>query len=186
MIKDLEHGMTVTPTRDEQSRQGFVGALRAHILGPMAASMRERYESRLVPNFCRDKGREPATGEEVHDLMQADDYFRFYSSVRYNAQEMVFRAVIPAVEHELGTLNERARTLTADGGSTVRIDEGLEVPRNVASIDVHLSPGSYHTEYDDDDVRRAPFTTTRSMSSPSTRWGAMSTTLAGPWRTTCA
>jgi ubiquinone/menaquinone biosynthesis C-methylase UbiE len=152
MIKDLQHDMTIKPTRDEQSRQGFVGALRAHILGPMADRMKKRYQDRLVPAYEREHGHEPATGEEVHDVMQADDYFRFYSSVRYNAQEMVFRSVIPAVDRELAELNKRGRALIEDGKSTVTVDEKLDVPRNVASIDVHLAPGSYHTEYDEDDV----------------------------------
>lgn len=152
MIKDLQHGMTVTPSRDERSRQEFVGALRAHLLGPMANSMKARFETRVAPAFERQTGRAPATGEEVHDLMQADDYFRFYSSVRYNAQEMVFRSVIPAVERELEDLNQRGRALRQDEKSPVTVDEELQVPRNVANIDVHLSPGSYHTEYDDDDV----------------------------------
>ena len=152
MIKDLQHDMAVRPNRDERSRQEFVGALRAHILGDMATSMKQRYEEHVAPAFRRQHGRDPHDGAEVHDLMQADDYFRFYSAVRYNAQEMVFRSVIPAVERELDELNERGRALGETDGSTVAVDPELAIPRNVANIDVHLAPGSYHTEYAAEDL----------------------------------
>jgi ubiquinone/menaquinone biosynthesis C-methylase UbiE len=152
MIKELEHDMTVKPRRDERSRQEFVGALRSHILGSMATSMKQRYEGHLLPKFARQAGRPPATGTEVHDLMQSDDYFRFYSAVRCNAQEMVFRSVIPTIDRELDELNERGRQLRQGEGADAAVDAALDVPRNVANIDVHLSPGSYHSEYADEDV----------------------------------
>ncbi len=152
MIKDLQHGMTIKPTRDEQSRQAFVGSLRAHILGPMAEGMKQHYEERLVPAFRRRTGRDPVDGEEVHDLMQAEDCFRLYSSVRYNAQEMVHNSVIPTVERQLDELNERGRQIRKDGKSPIALNPDFETPKNVASIDVHLTPGSYHTEFAEDDV----------------------------------
>ena len=52
----------------------------------------------------------------------------------------------------LDELNERGRQLRQGEGASANTDPALDVPRNVANIDVHLSPGSYHTEYDADDV----------------------------------
>ena len=69
--------------------------------------------------------------------MQEERYFRFYSSIRYNAQEMVFRSVIPVVDRNLEELGARVRQ---QPGKVV-LDPGLKVPNNVANIDVHLSPG---------------------------------------------
>ena len=148
MLKDLSHGLRVTPSRDERTRQEFVASLRNHILADMAASMRAHYEQRVLPAFERDHGRAPQDGDEVHDAMQEERYFRFYSSIRYNAQEMVFRSVIPVVDRNLEDLNVRVR---ARPGSAV-LDPDLPVPNNVSNIDVHLSPGSYHSEYQADDV----------------------------------
>ena len=148
MIKDLSHGLRVVPSRDERTRQEFVASLRLHILADMAASMRARYEQRVLPRFQQEHGRSPADGDEVHDALQDDRYFQFYSSIRYNAQEMVFRSVIPVVDRNLEDLNNRAR---ARPGTAV-LNPGLTVPKNVTNIDVHLSPGSYHSEYQSDDV----------------------------------
>jgi ubiquinone/menaquinone biosynthesis C-methylase UbiE len=148
MLKDLSHDLRVTPTRDERTRQEFVSSLRKHVLADMAASMRANYETRVLPAFERAHGRAPADGDEVHDAMQDQRYFRFYSSIRYNAQEMVFRSVIPVVDRSLEELNDRVR---ARPGKAV-VDPGLKVPSNVTNIDLHLTPGSYHTEYQPDDV----------------------------------
>ncbi|MEJ2534987.1 MAG: class I SAM-dependent methyltransferase, partial [Gammaproteobacteria bacterium] len=73
-----------------------------------------------------------------------------------NAQEMVFRSVIPGVERSMDDLAERAAELAASApqgaGGSLSLDPALEVPSNVTEVDVHLAPGSYHPEYRDGDV----------------------------------
>lgn len=148
MLKDLSHDLRLSPTRDERTRQEFVASLRRHVMSNMAVSMRANYEQRVLPAFERAHGRAPVDGDEVHDAMQEERYFRFYSSIRYNAQEMVFRSVIPVVDRNLEDLAARVRQ---QPGKVV-LDPELKVPNNVTNIDVHLSPGSYHSEYQPDDV----------------------------------
>lgn len=152
MIKDIQHDMRVASTKDDRSRQRFVAAIRSHVLGPMAESMRKRYHEQVAPAYARKHGHEPESGAEVHDAMQADDYFRFYSSVRYNAQEMCFQSVIPMIDRNLDELNERAQDILSNASASAETDPDFEVPRNVSAIDVHLTPGSYHTEYAENDV----------------------------------
>ena len=155
MIKNLSHALCVPPTRDERTRQEFVASLRHHVLDDMAETMRTRYEQKVKPAFERRAGRAPAGGDEVHDVMLDDLYFQFYSSIRYNAQEMVFRSVIPVVDRNLDKLNRVAKELRESAenvGGELRLSPELKIPASVSSIDVHLSPGSYHSEYQDDDV----------------------------------
>lgn len=154
MFKDLSHSLAVPPTRDERSRQDFVASLRHHALDDMAGTMRRRYDARVAPGFQREHGRLPASGEEVHDAMRPDPYFHFYSAVRYNAQEMVFRSVIPTVDRNLDDLNGRVRERLQDAaaGGSLAVDPAFPVPRSVTEIDVHLAPGSYHTEYAEGDA----------------------------------
>jgi SAM-dependent methyltransferase len=155
MIKPLLHDLTVNPSRDEKSRQEFVSSLRGHILVDMATSMNQRFDEKISPQFSREHKRPPKDGPEVHRLMKNDQYFKFYSSVRYNTQEMVWRSVIPAVERELDTLINKASALRADTSKTqgsLSLDPSLEMPRNVTEVEVHLVPGSYHTEYAEDDI----------------------------------
>jgi len=146
MINPLNHDLRVTATKDERSRQEFVAALRSHVLGPMATHMRERYHNHYAAKV------EAKTGSDVHEAMQADPYFRYYSSIRYNAQEMVHRSVAPSISREMSKLNAAAAVISAESSSVAALDPELEIPRSVTDIDVHLSPGSYHTEYADKDV----------------------------------
>ena len=187
MIKDLEHGMAITPPRDERARQEFVGALRAHVLGPMATSMKARFEEKALPRFRREAGRKPQDGAEVHDLMQGDDYFRFYSTVRYNAQEMVFRSVVPSVDRSsLDELNERGRQLRQGEGASANGGPEPSTCRGTwqtSTCTCHPAATTRNTTPTTWPPARS--TTTPSMSSPSTRWVATSMTSAGPWPTTC-
>jgi len=149
MIKQHQHALRPEVSKDQGSRQEFVSALRSHVLGHMAENMRARYMERT------ENGRAefaPSTGEEVHEAMQSDSYFRFYSAVRVNAQEMVFRSVVPVVDGQLDSLIERAAELRDKHDADPTLLEDFAVPRSVSAIDVHLSPGSYHTEYADNDV----------------------------------
>ena len=146
MIKSLNHGLAMPSTKDERSRQEFVAALRGHVLGNMADRMRERYHAEYAD------GANAATGNDVHDAMLNDAYFRFYSSVRYNAQEMVFRCVTPSIERDLDGLNGKAAQIRDAAPGELRLDADLEVPRSVSAIDVHLAPGSYHSEFAENDV----------------------------------
>ena len=155
MIQDLLHSLKVKSTRDESARQEFVSCLRGYILVDMATTMNRRYEENIAPRFEREHDRLPEDGSEVHKALKNDLYFKFYSSVRFNAQEMVWRSIVPVIERNLDGLIGRAKTLKDDAGKasgSVKLDSEIQIPRNVSAIDVHLAPGSYHTEYAPDDV----------------------------------
>ena len=111
--------------------------------------MRASYEQRVLPAFERAHGRAPADGDEVHDAMQEERYFRFYSSIRYNAQEMVFRSVIPVVDRNLEELGARVRAAARQGGPESR-PQGTQQRQPTSTCTCR--PGSYHSEYQPDDV----------------------------------
>ena len=98
MSFELRHDLKIGADRDSAARQAFVSQLRAYILNDMADAMRNSYETKVLPEFERKHGRAPATQDEIHEAMSTDAHFKFYSSVRYNAQEMVWQSVIPGVE----------------------------------------------------------------------------------------
>jgi len=154
MIHDLSHELATPPHRDERTRQEFVASLRRHVLVDMAAHMQKRYASHVLPKFETAQGRQPEDGEEVHDAMMHEPYFCFYSAVRYNAQEMVFQSVIPVIDRNMEDLNQKAQSIRESNThveGTLTLNPKLEIPRSVTNIDVHLAPGSYHTQYQEND-----------------------------------
>lgn len=143
MSFELNHDLKISIDRDSAARQAFVSQLRAYILNDMAAAMRSSYETNVRPAFERKHGRPPATQDEVHDAMRKDSYFKFYSSVRYNAQEMVWQSVIPGVERSINEIEARIHELSGRTGGTLTLDPTLRIPKNVDKLPVHLMPGGY-------------------------------------------
>ncbi|MHA7816982.1 MAG: class I SAM-dependent methyltransferase [Pseudohaliea sp.] len=146
MPTPLKHDLFVKGSREQAARQDFVSSLRGFILNDVATAMRERYNGAVAPRLA-SAGNVPETGPDVHEAMRDESLFRFYSSMRYNAQEMVWRSVLRPLAENRDDLGERIDAATSSGaGGTLELDDGLPIPRNVTAIDVHLAPGSYHRE----------------------------------------
>ena len=152
MTPHIKHELKISSPKAEAARQNFVSGLRHHLLVDMATDMKRLYDTRIEPETERKTGKKPETGSEVHKAMKPETSFKFYSAMRTNAQEMVWRSVIPSVDEHRSYLAEKAEELIESGGSTVETDPALEIPRSVTALDVHLMPGNYHTEYGEADV----------------------------------
>ena len=117
-IRDIDS--LVDPTHDELARQGFVSRLRKHIMKDVADDMQTAYENSVKPAFVAAQGREPETGEEVRDAIAENLTYRVWSSLRYNAQEMVWASVREEVERQLPemiSIAEQASHSNSHGGS---------------------------------------------------------------------
>ena len=144
----------VRTTQGEESRQAFVSALRKHVMVNMSATMRQDYEDHIKPHYLKVYGAEPKTPRDVKKAMEQNMLYRMWSSIRYNAQEMVWASVQESVERALPDMIEVAR-VAADmnpAGGSLRLNPNLEIPRYVSAMDVHLMPGCFHTEHTSDDV----------------------------------
>jgi SAM-dependent methyltransferase len=159
----LDHSSTVSlrlidsipqATHDEAARQGYVSMLRKHIMSDMAKDMRASYDATVQPSFKKAHGRTPKDGREVRRAMLNDPHFRFYSSLRYNAQELTWLSVQDSIERALPQLSEAATEAAQrrPAGGTLRLNPDIEIPRAVSALDIHLMPGCYHTEFMDNDV----------------------------------
>ena len=155
MTENVNHDLKVDYSRDEMSRQHFVMGLRGYVLNNLAANMRSVYERKVEPAFVRAKKRKPKSGAEVHKAMKAETLFKYYSNLRCNTQEAVWRSVIPGVERQVEDLARRSQVLsqsTEKANGRLEVDPKFTVPRYVAELDVHLMPGNYHEEHIPGDV----------------------------------
>ena len=142
------------PTHDEASRQAAVSALRKLIMADLAREMRATYDATVAPGFERRNGHLPADGREVRAVMKNVGIYRFWSAMRYNAQEMVWNSVREPIERALPALNAAAALAARrrPAGGSLRLNPTVKIPRAVTGLDVHLMPGCYHTELAADDV----------------------------------
>jgi ubiquinone/menaquinone biosynthesis C-methylase UbiE len=150
-IGDIEE--LFRPTHDERARQAFVSNLRKHAIIDMRHALKQDYEGRVEPALA-SRGQAPRDWREIDRVMQKEASYRFYSSVRYNAQEMCYLSVQPPVERALPQMIEVARDAARrnPAGGSLRLNPTLAIPRYVSSLDVHLAPGCFHAEFTADDV----------------------------------
>ncbi|MDJ0977618.1 MAG: class I SAM-dependent methyltransferase [Erythrobacter sp.] len=142
MSVELQHPMKAEATPEEVARGRFVSAMRSLILNDLAGDMRAAYDRRAAPAFRKEHGRDPATSREAHQALRGDPAFNIYSAMRVQAQKMVWASVAESVEREADRLSAEAAKV-ADQDGSLTLDPGLDVPKNVHAIDVHLMPGSY-------------------------------------------
>ena len=151
------HDMLPSPRHDEQARQDFVSALRAHLSGRLMPGAYQVYARRVEPRLRAELGREPDESE-VRRAMTGDPYYQFWSALQRRSQEMLWESVIDPTERELPDLVGRARARRDSAASdpeprgSLRLDPALPLPRYHAAVDIHLQPGAYHTDSTADDV----------------------------------
>lgn len=150
-VPDIE--ALASPTLDERGRQRFCSALRRFAIQDMPERLQRDFEERVKP--AREaRGERLDTARAIDAAMAGEDSYRFYSVLRYNAQEMCFLSVQESVERALPEMIAVARAAVdrRPAGGTLRLDPTLRVPRYVTALDVHLTPGCFHSEFTEDDV----------------------------------
>jgi len=121
MPQPLHHDLYTPGDRRMMAKQDFVAGLRGFILNDMANGMKTRFETHIEPAYEKVNKQKPQDGVAAHKALKDDIYFKFYSSMRYNAQEMVWRSVQRPLDDNLESSNEAAAKIIASadkvGGS---------------------------------------------------------------------
>lgn len=142
------------PNHDERARQAFVGVLRAWASRDMQSELKAHYQTKVVPAVEKQLGHAPQTPREIEKLLDPEPFYRFYGALRYNSQEMRYLSVIDPVERVADEMIAIGKEISSrqPAGGTLKLDPNLELPRYVTALDVHLSPGSFYSEYVEDDL----------------------------------
>lgn len=141
MPRQVDHALAVTYSRDEAARQGFVTGARRFVLNDLARHLRTTFDRKVKPGMQR-KGAQPKDGPVIHKAMKPETMFKFYSTLRSTAQEMVWRSVLPGIEREATDMARKADA----AAEITHLDPNLSIPRSITELDVHLMPGAYAAE----------------------------------------
>lgn len=145
MTQLVNHDLKLAPTARERARQDFVSDLRGFLLHDMAGGLKAHYESKVEPHAVRTDGAAPSDSHSVHKAIKPSLYFKFYSSMRVSAQEMVWGSVRSTLERTGEDLKAAAGKVgNGNDGGNLKLDSSLKVPDYVDAVDVHLMPGNYH------------------------------------------
>ena len=142
MESRLPHALDIDKSGWQRARERSVSSLRAYVLNNLAGDLRADYEQHVKPTIDS----ESADGVAVHKAMRPREAFRFYSSLRCTAQELVWNSVIDSINEQSDSLIEKASALAEDAtrtAGTLELDDSIETPEYYEAVDVHLMPGNY-------------------------------------------
>lgn len=146
-----EHAVLPRPNADERGREGFLAAMRRYLITDLYNGNATAYRERQLPAFKRANGRAPASYLEVSGVMERDPYYRAFSLLNRSTQELLWDSVGESVERQLPALRHAAKSVPSSGGS-LSLDPEFELPAYARKVDIHVMPGSFHTELSDDDL----------------------------------
>jgi SAM-dependent methyltransferase len=145
------HSVLPQTTADEFARQEFVKSLKFHLASKVSPGNRTAYEARAKESYKKAEGREPGDHHEIRKAMAKEPYFRFWSALQRNSQEMMWKSTQLPVERQGEELAQIAKQSSGKLGS-LTLDPNLEIPRYHKLVDIHCMPGGYHTDFTEDDV----------------------------------
>ena len=122
------HGMLPTPTAEERSRQEFVKSLKFHLATRIAPGNRD---------VLRASGRDAGTPEAVSEVLGEHPYYRLWSALQRNSQEMMWKSVQLSVERQLDDLLARAAAAPEGEGGATPPEPQTGPPGSAASRRVH-------------------------------------------------
>lgn len=148
------HATLSRPTHDEQLRQQFVFALKMHTGAKVRPGNRVIYEKAVKPRFQREHGHEPESVKEIAEVMWQHPGYQMFSALNRKAQELMWDSLIDHIYRDAKRMSDSYLKLKRNAGTkgSVTLDPDLEIPRGIATVDIHLQPGGFSANYGEDDV----------------------------------
>lgn len=152
MDEQFKHPMLPQATHDELARQNFVKSLKLHIARTISPGNKIIYEKVALPRFEQEHQRSPQNRHEIRGILQNEPYYRWWSALRRNTQEMLWDAVNTSVKRQLPELVERAGDKGGAQLGSLTLTPDFKIPAYQTAVDIHCMPGGYHSEFTSDDV----------------------------------
>lgn len=146
-----KHAVFPNANHDEVARLNFLTHLNVHLSAQVLPGVRMAYEGSVKEDFEKEHGREPESRHEIRKAMLNNGYFQMWSALRRNTMEMRHQATRAQVLRQIESLVEKVEALNLNADS-LELNDSIEVPDNVGSVDIHCQPGCYYQEYFDNDV----------------------------------
>ena len=134
----LQHSLTLNKNLDQRARERFTSSMRAWVLTDLAAQMQADY----VQASAETK-ESHESGEAVHEFLKERGLFKWYSSLRCATQELVWQSVLRAIESDPDSVQNISAAATPKHGGSLVLDDSIDLPEYIDTMDVHLMPGNY-------------------------------------------
>ncbi|WP_448212061.1 class I SAM-dependent methyltransferase [Colwellia sp. MEBiC06753] len=146
-----KHAVFADAEHDEAARLNFLTHLNVHLASQVAPSVKQSYEKNVLPKYQQQHGKAPENRHQIRAEMVNDHYFQVWSALRRNTMEMRHQAGRSQVLRQIETICQKVEQLN-EGADTLVLNDSVELPNYVNSVDIHCQPGCYYTEYFKNDV----------------------------------
>jgi 2-polyprenyl-3-methyl-5-hydroxy-6-metoxy-1,4-benzoquinol methylase len=151
MEKQFQHPMLPQASHDELARQKFIESMKKYIFNQITPGNRLVYEKIAKPKFETIHQRSPQNRFEIKEFMQQESYYQWWGALMRINQEMLWESVNTSVERQLPELIDCAKDKEGGLGS-LTVDPNFKIPAYQTAVDIHCMPGSYHSEFVENDV----------------------------------
>ena len=134
----LQHSLRLNKNLDQRARERFTSSMRAWVLTDLAAQMQADYVQGSA-----EKNESHESGEAVHEFLKERGLFKWYSSLRCATQELVWQSVLRAIEADPDSVQYISAAATSKHGGSLVLDDTIDLPEYIDTMDVHLMPGNY-------------------------------------------
>ncbi|OSZ70662.1 SAM-dependent methyltransferase [Sphingomonas sp. IBVSS1] len=145
------HPMLARTNHDEAARFNFLTHLNRYLSGTLGPGNRLAYDTRVLPAFRAEHGRDPEHRYEIRDAMNQDPFHRMWSALKRNSMEMRQHNGRATVLRQLDELDALARQFNEHSGQ-LELDPSIQQPEYQTAVDIHCQPGGYHSEERPGDV----------------------------------
>ena len=134
----LQHSLRLNKNLDQRARERFTSSMRAWVLTDLASQMQADYVQGSA-----EKNESHESGEAVHEFLKERGLFKWYSSLRCATQELVWQSVLRAIEADPDSVQYISAAATSKHGGSLVLDDSIDLPEYIDTMDVHLMPGNY-------------------------------------------
>ena len=134
----LQHSLRLNKNLDQRARERFTSSMRAWVLTDLASQMQADYVQGSA-----EKNESHESGEAVHEFLKERGLFKWYSSLRCATQELVWQSVLRAIEADPDSVQYISAAATSKHGGSLVLDDTIDLPEYIDTMDVHLMPGNY-------------------------------------------
>lgn len=146
-----QHAVFPQPKHDEAARYNFLTAFNKYLSASVGVGNKIAYDTRVLPTFRAEHGRDPGDRFEIRDAMNQDPWHRYWSALKRNAMEMRQQNGRAITLRQIDELSAKVRQFN-EGRDTLQLDPSLPVPHYMDAVDIHCMPGSYHGEEREGDM----------------------------------
>ncbi|WP_189637737.1 class I SAM-dependent methyltransferase [Thalassotalea sp. HSM 43] len=146
-----QHELFAKGNHDEVSRLNFLTHLNVHLGGQVLPGVKVAYDKQVLPDIVEQTGKPPEDRHQVRKAMMNNGYFQMWSALRRNTMEMRQQAGRAQVLRQIEDIVDKVEHYN-NGADTLQLDDSVQIPDNVGSVDIHCQPGCYYTEYFANDV----------------------------------